>query len=117
MNRAMINADEGDSDFEEDDPSKQYIYMELESTQGALADMDVDAMFNSNSVDEFMQFYQQMEASNPNCMKTIDQCHQLAFTFENNYEPGIRFTNKTTSEKQNWYSNPLSLVFTLSKPI
>ena len=45
-----------------------------------------------------MQFYQQMEASNPNCMKTIDQCHQLAFTFENNYEPGIRFTNKTTSE-------------------
>ena len=55
MNRAMINADEGDSDFEEDDPSKQYIYMELESTQGALADMDVDAMFNSNSVDEFMK--------------------------------------------------------------
>ena len=49
-----------------------------------------------------MQFYQQMEASNPNCMKTIDQCHQLAFTFENNYEPGIRFTNKTTSETRRY---------------
>ena len=47
MNRALINADEGDSDTEEDDPSKQYIYMELESTQGALADVDIDAMFNS----------------------------------------------------------------------
>lgn len=32
MNRALINADEGDDDVDEDDPSKQYIYMELEST-------------------------------------------------------------------------------------
>ena len=55
MNRALINADEGDSDFEEDDPSKQYIYMELESTQGMLADVDIDAMFNSTSVDDFMR--------------------------------------------------------------
>ena len=31
MNRAVINADEGDSDFEEEDDAKQYIYMELES--------------------------------------------------------------------------------------
>ena len=54
MNRALINADEGDSDAEEDDPSKQYIYMELESTQGALADVDIDAMFNSSSVEDFM---------------------------------------------------------------
>ena len=54
MKRALINADEGDSDFEEDDPSKQYIYMELESTQGALADVDIDAMFNSGSVEDFM---------------------------------------------------------------
>lgn len=53
MNRALINADEGDSDLEEDD-TKQYIYMELESTQGGLADVDIDAMFNSSSVDEFM---------------------------------------------------------------
>mmetsp|Transcript_25464 Transcript_25464/g.34013 ORF Transcript_25464/g.34013 Transcript_25464/m.34013 type:complete len:218 (-) Transcript_25464:474-1127(-) len=55
MNRALINADEGDSDVEEEDPSKQYIYMELESTQGMLADVDVDAMFNSTSVDDFMR--------------------------------------------------------------
>ena len=55
MNRALINADEGDSDVEEDDPSKQYIYMELESTQGALADVDIDAMFNTTSVEEFMR--------------------------------------------------------------
>ena len=55
MNRALINADEGDSDLEEDDPSKQYIYMELESTQGALADVDIDAMFNTTSVEEFMR--------------------------------------------------------------
>ena len=55
MNRALINADEGDSDVE-DDESKQYIYMELESTyyQGGLAEVDLDAMFNSNSVDDFM---------------------------------------------------------------
>jgi len=32
MNRALINADEGDEDVEDDDPTKQYIYMELEST-------------------------------------------------------------------------------------
>ena len=53
MNRALINADEGDDDVDEDDPSK--IYMELESTQGALADVDIDAMFKSTSVDEFMR--------------------------------------------------------------
>ena len=29
--------------------------MELESTQGMLADVDIDAMFNSTSVDEFMR--------------------------------------------------------------
>lgn len=28
--------------------------MELESTQGGLADVDLDAMFNSSSVDDFM---------------------------------------------------------------
>ena len=55
LNRAMINADEGDSDAEEEDPSKQYIYMELEGTQGALADVDIDAMFNSTSVEDFMR--------------------------------------------------------------
>ena len=55
MSRALINADEGASDDDDDeDPSKQYIYMELESTQGLLADIDIDAMFNSTSVDEFM---------------------------------------------------------------
>jgi len=55
MNKALINADEGGSDDEDDDPSKQYIYMELESTQGMLADVDIDAMFNSTSVEEFMK--------------------------------------------------------------
>jgi hypothetical protein len=55
MNRALINADEGDDDVDEEDPSKQYIYMELESTMGALADVDIDAMFNSTSVDDFMR--------------------------------------------------------------
>ena len=55
MNRALINADEGDSDVDEEDPSKQYIYMELESTQASgLADVDIDAMFKSSSVEEFM---------------------------------------------------------------
>ena len=29
--------------------------MELESTQGMLADVDIDAMFNSTSVDDFMR--------------------------------------------------------------
>ena len=55
MNRALINADEGDSDVEDDD-SKQYIYMELESTAygGGLVGMDVDAVFNSQTVDDFM---------------------------------------------------------------
>jgi len=55
MNRALINADEGDDDVDDDDPTKQYIYMELESTQGALAEMDLDAMFNSSSVEDFMR--------------------------------------------------------------
>jgi len=53
MNRALINADEGDSDVEEDE-TKQYIYMELESTQSGLADMDLEAMFSSSTVDDFM---------------------------------------------------------------
>lgn len=55
MNSALINADEGDSDIEDDDPSKQYIYMELESTAGGFADIDIDAMFNSSSVDDFIR--------------------------------------------------------------
>ena len=55
MNRALINADEGDTDIEDEDPSKQYIYMELESTQGMLADVDIDAMFESTSVEDFMR--------------------------------------------------------------
>ena len=54
MNRAVINADEGDSDFEEDDETKQYIYMELESKSGSLASIDIDAMFNATSVEDFM---------------------------------------------------------------
>ena len=54
MNRAVINADEGDSDFEEDDDTKQYIYMELESKSGSLASIDIDAMFNASSVEDFM---------------------------------------------------------------
>ena len=53
MNRALINADEGD-DWEEEDDAKQYIYMELESTQSSLADVDIEAMFNSSSVEDFM---------------------------------------------------------------
>ena len=56
MNRALINADEGDEDVDdEEDATKQYIYMELEGTQGALADVDIDAMFNSTSVEDFMR--------------------------------------------------------------
>lgn len=54
MNRALINADEGDSDFEEDDPSKQYLYMELQAKQGMLSDLDIDAMFNAANVDDFL---------------------------------------------------------------
>ena len=54
MNRAVINADEGDSDFEEDDDTKQYLYMELESKSGSLASIDIDAMFNASSVEDFM---------------------------------------------------------------
>ena len=54
MNRALINADEGDDDLD-DDETKQYIYMELESTQGTLADVDFDAMFNSTNVEDFMR--------------------------------------------------------------
>ena len=54
MNRAVINADEGDSDFEEDDETKQYIYMELESKSGSLSNIDIDAMFNATSVEDFM---------------------------------------------------------------
>ena len=66
------------------------------------AEQEIISAIKRNSVDEFKQFYQQLEASNPNCMKTIDQCHKIAFTFENNYEPGIRFTNKTTSETKRY---------------
>lgn len=56
MNRALINADEGDDEVDdEEDATKQYIYMELEGTQGALADVDIDAMFNSTSVEDFMR--------------------------------------------------------------
>lgn len=55
MNRAMINADEGDDDVDDEDMTKQYIYMELESTQGVLADIDFDAMFNSTNVEDFMR--------------------------------------------------------------
>jgi len=55
LNRALIQADEGDDDYEEEDDAKQYIYMELESTQSGLADVDIDAMFNSSSVEDFMQ--------------------------------------------------------------
>ena len=55
MNRAMINADEGDEEIDDDDMSKQYIYMELESTQGVLADIDFESMFNSTNVEDFMR--------------------------------------------------------------
>lgn len=55
MNRALINADEGDDDIDDDDQAKQYIYMELESTQGMLADVDFEAMFNSTNVEDFMR--------------------------------------------------------------
>lgn len=55
MNRAVIQADEGDEDFElDDDETKQYIYMELESKNSGLAQIDIDAMFNAASVSEFM---------------------------------------------------------------
>ena len=66
------------------------------------AESEIVSAVKRNSVDEFKQFYQQMEASDSNCMKTIDQFHQIAFNFENNYEPGIRFTNKTTSETRRY---------------
>ena len=62
------------------------------------SESEIISAVKRNAVEEFKVYYQQMEASNPNCMRTIEQCHQIAFTFENNYEPGIKFTAKTKSE-------------------
>ena len=62
------------------------------------SESEIISAVKRNAVEEFKVYYQQMEASNPNCMKTIDQCHHIAFIFENNYEPGIKFTAKTKSE-------------------
>ena len=66
------------------------------------AELEIVSAVKRNSVEEFKTFYQQMEASNPNCMKTIEQCQKIAFAFENNYDPGIKFTSKTKSETKRY---------------
>ena len=39
-----------------------------------------------------------MEASLHKGMQTLGQCHQVAYNFENDYDPGIKFMAKTKSE-------------------
>ena len=39
-----------------------------------------------------------MEPSLHNGMQTLEQCHQVAYNFENNYVQGIKFMAKTKSE-------------------
>ena len=51
-----------------------------------------------------------MEACNPNAMQTIEQCHQVAYKFENNYDPGIKFTAKTKSETKHRFAMEAQLV-------
>ena len=63
-----------------------------------------------NSVDEFKSFYQQLEASNPNFILTIDDCNQVAYIFENNYDLGIKFTLKTKSETKHCFTMEAQLV-------
>ena len=74
------------------------------------AESEIVSAVKRNSVDEFKSFYQQLEASNPNFMKTIDDCHHVTFKFQNNYDPGIKFTHKTKSETKHCYVMEAKLV-------
>ena len=74
------------------------------------AESEIVSAVKRNSVDEFKTFYQQLEASNPNSMQTIEQCHQVAYKFKNNYDPGIKFTSKTKSETKHRFAMEAQLV-------